>query len=819
MYRQLYQMGGMGIESLSPMQPAMQPAMQSAMYTPLENTYYSGMPMMMAGGGIANLVDREKYGIGSKVKRALKSAARTFIPKELDPVLKIAAPFLGPVYGPIASIAGSARTGKINPFSLAAATLPYLQFDPNATGLGSLMPVGYGGSQYGIFGGANVGFGTTQGTTSLSQMIGDKAKEFLSPNTPTQNLIKGSPDVSGAEKFYTDAGKYGFSDPEFADLGTNREIGQLYSEDFLKNAPEFKPISTTGPTYGELIKKAGSLENVSLSERFNAVKDLSTKALTDIYTKPIINPKTGETTNVLDKTALFATFAGASSYLEARKLADKAGVPESEFSEADYQRLKVEPEKKKYTDVLKPESFGIRPQSANGGLMDGVLSIKLTPAQAMAMGGIISERDNYGLGSIVKKISSTIKSVVNPQTQVQSPRLASANPVNDLYKYYLENETDEEYKKRIMESINPRFDIAMAKGGRIGYQEGTKPGFTPPSKPSLVEDFYKSSFYDPKAMGHMALVPVTLPTGEKFTFSGGADSAGFKEYVKSLGYSINRGDGLGYNVIAPTPVPSPTVPAPTMPTPGLTAPIVETPISVAEQVQQFIGKGTPAVNEEFIINRRRQAEQDAAARVTPGITPIITPPTFSIPTSPSMNATEYKLPVEQIPYINNPIYQNFLQSPFYNPMTPGLTVVTPVQLPTGEFLDLPDSATANQFRQYLSSTPAGGAPVQSNSQSFTLPNIYKTGGRVNYFMGSEIPVRQNQGGVKELDLRNKGGFIPVGIKEKADDVPAMLSRNEFVFTADAVRGAGGGSINKGAQKMYKLMKSLEKKVKKMKKVA
>ena len=86
-------------------------------------------------------------------------------------------------------------------------------------------------------------------------------------------------------------------------------------------------------------------------------------------------------------------------------------------------------------------------------------------------------------------------------------------------------------------------------------------------------------------------------------------------------------------------------------------------------------------------------------------------------------------------------------------------------------------------------------------------------------MGSEIPVRQNQGGITELDLRAKGGYIPVGIKEKADDVPAMLSKNEFVFTADAVRGAGGGNINKGAQTMYKLMKSLEKKVKKIKKVA
>jgi hypothetical protein len=68
-------------------------------------------------------------------------------------------------------------------------------------------------------------------------------------------------------------------------------------------------------------------------------------------------------------------------------------------------------------------------------------------------------------------------------------------------------------------------------------------------------------------------------------------------------------------------------------------------------------------------------------------------------------------------------------------------------------------------------------------------------------------------GISELDYRKTGGFVPVGVKEKADDVPAMLSKNEFVFTADAVKAAGGGSVSKGAQKMYKLMKSLEGKFK------
>jgi hypothetical protein len=64
-------------------------------------------------------------------------------------------------------------------------------------------------------------------------------------------------------------------------------------------------------------------------------------------------------------------------------------------------------------------------------------------------------------------------------------------------------------------------------------------------------------------------------------------------------------------------------------------------------------------------------------------------------------------------------------------------------------------------------------------------------------------------GGMEKDYRNDGGFVPLGGEEKADDVPARLSKNEFVFTADAVRGAGGGDIDKGAEIMENIMKNLE----------
>jgi hypothetical protein len=73
-----------------------------------------------------------------------------------------------------------------------------------------------------------------------------------------------------------------------------------------------------------------------------------------------------------------------------------------------------------------------------------------------------------------------------------------------------------------------------------------------------------------------------------------------------------------------------------------------------------------------------------------------------------------------------------------------------------------------------------------------------------------LNIRTNPQGVREIDYRENGGFVPpIGIKEKADDIPAMLSNNEFVFTADAVRGAGNGDVKEGARKMYSMMKMYE----------
>jgi hypothetical protein len=349
MNRQLYQMGGMGIESLSPMQPAMQPAMQSAMYNPLEENYYSGMPMMMAGGGSTNLVEREKYGLGS----VLKKFAKTFIPKELDPILQVAAPFLGPVYGPIASVAGSARTGKINPYSLAASTLPYVQFGgvEGATGLQSLMPTGYGGS--GALGQFLPG-GTQQFGSGTN--LASKLSEFM--KVSPSDSVTGKPSLLSGQDYDMLSGQ------GINTQGTTSSLGDLKTL--------FSPES-----------------NVGLATRGQAAMNLTGDALKAMYKNP---------DGSYDKKAIIATISTIPSYIDAKKKADQVGLSANEFNEQIYNEEK-QFYANRYASNAPASSFDIRTTAAGGGMMDdgsGILSIKLTPAQGMAMGGEIPVRKNQG---------------------------------------------------------------------------------------------------------------------------------------------------------------------------------------------------------------------------------------------------------------------------------------------------------------------------------------------------------------------------------------------------------------------------------------
>jgi hypothetical protein len=98
--------------------------------------------------------------------------------------------------------------------------------------------------------------------------------------------------------------------------------------------------------------------------------------------------------------------------------------------------------------------------------------------------------------------------------------------------------------------------------------------------------------------------------------------------------------------------------------------------------------------------------------------------------------------------------------------------------------------------------------IRANPNQFLARRFRAEGGSMKEPVAKKtMPLLDLDG--KEMDLRAEGGFVPIGRMEKADDVPARLSKNEFVFTADAVRNAGDGDVDKGAEVMYNMMKNLE----------
>ena len=122
---------------------------------------------------------------------------------------------------------------------------------------------------------------------------------------------------------------------------------------------------------------------------------------------------------------------------------------------------------------------------------------------------------------------------------------------------------------------------------------------------------------------------------------------------------------------------------------------------------------------------------------------------------------------------------------------------------------MPDDRKQEFYNLYLPQLRDNGE-ISEKEYNFLMGELFNkaNGGRINKAGGGISSVLPKG---KEADYRG-GGVIPVGSRERADDVPARLSKNEFVMTADAVRAAGGGSVNKGAKRMYNLMHNLEARV-------
>ena len=129
------------------------------------------------------------------------------------------------------------------------------------------------------------------------------------------------------------------------------------------------------------------------------------------------------------------------------------------------------------------------------------------------------------------------------------------------------------------------------------------------------------------------------------------------------------------------------------------------------------------------------------------------------------------------------------------------------QMLQAEFIKYKNRGGELSFQQFVQ------AVMQQQEQGMQHTMMAANGGRMNYAEGGGIMDTEqaemiDMGGM-EKDYRDEGGFVAMGGEERADDVPARLSKNEFVFTADAVRNAGGGDIDRGSEVMQNLMDNLE----------
>jgi hypothetical protein len=717
---------------------------------------------LYAGGGIMDVTPRENFGWGSKFKKFV----RKVIPNEIADVAVKAAPFVAPfnplIAAGMAGLGGFDQSGSLSK-SLRSGALTY--------GLGNLARVvGGAGFQGGLKApGTGTGFGSYFTSPMSGQQLFGAQQEAAKLGTAGDLDSIAGPSGGIEEYVYK-------TDPSKLTLGQQADIiAEQVSQ--TPNKTGYSDI------FGRIVGK-----DATLGQRTQAIKELGGKALKDIYTTD---------KGKVDKLALAATVSGVGSYLEAKKLAEEAELVDDadEYTEEMYEADKAK-YMEKYEELLNPDQFyatGGRVNFLKGGdtsynAMITEMYIKAGGEEGTGM-DIDSFADMYFPkmqdGGRVKLETGGIPSIMLAKKEYNFMDLIDKEGEDEYYEKKAE-ELDRKYNPERYKQILPKekpmdkymLDEIMSEKGMRTLSEETRDD----AMKMYAEKAYKK--------GQISEDEYREIMGFKIGGRVGYKDAGFTT-IEDLGiereeiepkFEYNLED---FNLLQEMPK------VMVMDKEGKTRIVPE---NVAERL------GLNVIMDSFDTEQILRSENKAkGGRVGYKI--------GSKPKEDEEGIMSVKMEME------DEDKENMMMAD-----APGITFTT-------------------SEKSYLFKTLAGQG---GSDRSFTIPQLYgilnnpnsdtniedakalkaflkikgfKTGGRVQYAMGSEVPVRENQAGVSEMDFRQTGGFVPpIGVKEKADDIPAMLSNNEFVFTADAVRAAGGGSVNKGAQKMYALMKQLEGKV-------
>jgi len=793
-----------------------------------------------------DLTHREKFGLGSKLKRAV----RKIIPNEVASVASKAAPFVAP-FNPLlasgmAAVGGFDQSGSISD-SLKRGILTY------GGGQAARYLGGAGFQQAGLSNLGLSGFSSPIGTqTGIGKMLADRGFVGTQPFTSSGDVgLASEGSIVGASPV----------DSSKAFLPTDFASEALPLEQATSNLAQATG-EVTKRTFTDISK---DLFSGDFTKMGNAAKELGGKALKAVYTD-----KDGN----LDKMALAGTIAAGTSYLEARKLAEDAGLVEEgeEYTEDMYNADK-QVYADKYAQYLTPQAFGLK-EGGRVGLKDGLnykfMELVDEDAEEEYYKKKADELDrkynpqNYN--DIIPKEKPLDQYMLNEIMSERGMNTLSEEARDDAMKMYAERA----FKKGQISEEEYKEIMGFKKGGRVGYKGGTDNPFL-----KIIDKVAPEE--DPFQKLITKISPLFID--EKGDYREGLQKAKFalSKFLTGTGTDLDTGTEW-YNKLDDE----------------TQKDIIKEKIKYRDM--GYIG-GTPVYDEEFAgrygiggnyANGGRIGYKDAGFTTVKdlGIEKEEIEPKFQYDLKDlDIERDKSKVLVmdedgstkimdkEIAETLGLKIIADSFDTELMKKAKGGrvsrrfgssddgekgvmsitlkseddgkkLTGIETLQdedrlavFPKDIFsaneisrLFSDKSLTTNLERKQLYKILMN--PGQFPEAEMGLKKLlgrpieeFKKGGRVQYAMGSPeqnamaasgisgIPLNVNPAGATELDMRNTGGFVPpVGVKEKADDIPAMLSNNEFVFTADAVKAAGGGSVNKGAKKMYDLMKSLEGKV-------
>ena len=701
---------------------------------------------LRANGGIMDVTPRENFGLGS----SLKKFVRKIIPNEVAEIATKAAPFVAP-FNPLLA-AGMSSIGT---------------FDQTGS-IGDSLKAG--GMNYALGQGARyVGGGAQNLQTGFNPFSGYDASAGLTRGLLTNPVS----DQGGLGKFFSNRGTQGV---QGIDMATGGADGVGVIQDAATQTITGSPNQMT---ITDSIKQIVS-PNSTIGDRGNAALDLLKKGSKAAFTK-----SDGKGGTMIDKAAVMGAIAFAGSYAEALALADDAGI---ELTNEEYDEAIKEEKKEEYAGYLE-NFFAGKKDGGRIGYEQGANEL---------MSDIImrGEMDIDDLG--IRQQPSTVLVMIEGPSGVEIKEVLES----DARRYNLNIVSDSgEFADKGSEIDFS--SLGKKDGGRIGYEQGANEYITRRERPQPTSGLGLLGGIDPTIdESDQKIIVVMTENGPKMMTE--------SEFNEQMG--VNNGTGpIVIDMMNFGDEKKPRI------------------INLGKDMKKDGGRinrrlGSPEKGEGDGLMEMLSVEVDAGGdeeeenMTMAGITFSSAEKSYLFRKLGGAGGSDRSFTMPQLyRVLSNPDRYSEDAAVLKEIAIMGLGKKDGgrigLKYGTGSSRGSGSSNRVAQLMLTRSSLLANDPDEDVSYIDIELERDFgiqmKAEGGI---MKAKVPtgqMRKNNAGVAERDYRQTGGFVPVGIKERADDVPAMLSKNEFVMTADAVRGIGNGDVEEGSKKLYNTMKQAE----------